>query len=102
MRGSDEQMSSLFNYESCEARVPLLRPLRRVRAVVDEAIEVLSPEFDGMYAQAGRPSIAPEKLRRALLLQASYSVRSERQLTEQLDYSLLFRWFVGLPLDAPV
>ena len=69
---------------------------------MDEALEVLSPDFDGMYAQMGRPSIAPEKLLRALLLQAFYSVRSERQLMEQLDYNLLFRWFVGLSMDAPV
>ena len=102
MRGSDEQTSSLFSYVSCEARVPASHPLRRIRAVVDEALEVLSTDFDGMYAQAGRPSIAPKKLLRALLLQAFYSVRSERQLMEQLDYNLLFRWFVGLSMDAPV
>jgi len=102
MRGSDDQTASLFSYLSCEARVPLDHPLRLIRAVVDEALEVLSPGFDGIYAQAGRPSIAPEKLLRALLLQAFYSVRSERQLMEQLDYNLLFRWFVGLSMDAPV
>ena len=102
MRGADEQTSSLFSYVSCEARVPSAHPLRRIRAVVDEALEVLSPDFDGLYAQAGRPSIAPEKLLRALLLQAFYSIRSERQLMEQLDYNLLFRWFVGLSMDAPV
>ena len=102
MRGGDEQTSSLFSYVSCEARVPSSHPLRRIRAVVDEALDVLSPDFDGMYAQAGRPSIAPEKLLRALLLQAFYSIRSERQLMEQLDYNLLFRWFVGLSMDAPV
>jgi transposase len=102
MRGSDDQTASLFSYVSCEARVPLDHPLRLIRAVVDEALEVLSPGFDGIYAQAGRPSIAPEKLLRALLLQAFYSIRSERQLMEQLDYNLLFRWFVGLAMDAPV
>lgn len=102
MRGADEQSSSLFSYVSCEARVPASHPLRRIRAVVDEALDVLSPDFDGMYAQAGRPSIAPEKLLRALLLQAFFSIRSERQLMEQLDYNLLFRWFVGLSMDAPV
>ena len=102
MRGSDEQTSSLFSYVSCEARVPASHPLRRIRAVVDEALDVLSPDFEGLYAQAGRPSIAPEKLLRALLLQAFYSIRSERQLMEQLDYNLLFRWFVGLSMDAPV
>ena len=102
MRGSDDQTSSLFSYVSCEARVPADHPLRLIRAVVDEALEVLSLGFDGIYAQAGRPSIAPEKLLRALLLQAFYSIRSERQLMEQLDYNLLFRWFVGLAMDAPV
>ncbi len=102
MRGSDEQTSSLFSYVSCEARVPASHPLRHIRAVVDEALDVLSPDFEGLYARAGRPSIAPEKLLRALLLQAFYSIRSERQLMEQLDYNLLFRWFVGLAMDAPV
>lgn len=102
MRGADEQTSSLFSYVSCEARVPSSHPLRRIRAVVDEALDVLSPDFDGIYALAGRPSIAPEKLLRALLLQAFYSIRSERQLMEQLDYNLLFRWFVGMSMDAPV
>jgi transposase len=102
MRGSDDQTASLFSYVSCEARVPADHPLRLIRAVVDEALEVLSPGFDGIYAQAGRPSIAPEKLLRALLLQAFYSIRSERQLMEQLDYNPLFRWFVGLAMDAPV
>jgi transposase len=70
--------------------------------VVDEALDVLSPEFDQLYARVGRPGIAPEKLLRALLLQALYSIRSERQLIEQLDYKLLFRWFVGLAMDEPV
>ena len=70
--------------------------------MVDEALDVLWPEFDGLYARVGRPGIAPEKLLRALLLQAFYSIRSERQLMEQLDYNLLFRWFVGLSMDAPV
>ena len=77
-------------------------PLRSIRGIVDEALEVLSGELAPLYASTGRPSIAPEKLLRALLLQAFYSVRSERQLMEQLDYNLLFRWFVGLALDAPV
>jgi transposase len=102
MRGSDEQTEGLFSYVSCEARVPAGHPLRLIRAVVDEALEALSGEFEGLYARVGRPSIAPEKLLRALLLQAFYSVRSERQLMEQLDYNLLFRWFVGLSMDAPV
>ena len=102
MRGADEQTGSLFSYVSCEARVPTDHPLRLIRAVVDEALDVLSPEFDRLYARVGRPGIAPEKLLRALLLQAFYSVRSERQLMEQIGYNLLFRWFVGLAMDAPV
>ena len=80
MRNADEQTSSLCSYVSCEARVPSSHPLRRFSAVVDEALDVLSPDFDKIYAQAGRPSIAPEKLLRALLLRAFYSIRSERQL----------------------
>jgi len=102
MRGEDRQTAALFSYVSCEARVPSDHPLRLIRAVVDEALEALSPGFERLYAQTGRPSIPPEKLLRALLLQAFYSVRSERQLMEQLDYNLLFRWFVGLAMDAPV
>jgi transposase len=102
MRGGDHQSASLFSYVSCEARVPPDHPLRAIRAIVDEALEVLSGAFAALYAATGRPSIAPEKLLRALLLQAFYSVRSERQLMEQLDYNLLFRWFVGLAMDAPV
>lgn len=102
MRGSDEQTGALFSYVSCEARVPAEHPLRLILAVVDEALDVLSAEFDRLYARIGRPGIAPEKLLRALLLQAFYSIRSERQLMEQLDYNLLFRWFVGLSMDAPV
>jgi transposase len=102
MRGEDGETSALFSYVSCEARVPLDHPLRLIRAVVDEALEALSPEFERLYSCVGRPSIPPEKLLRALLLQAFYSVRSERQLMEQLDYNLLFRWFVGLAMDAPV
>lgn len=102
MRGGDERTEELFSYVSCEARVPSGHPLRPVRAIVDEALEFLSPEFEGLYSKIGRPSIPPEKLLRALLLQAFYSIRSERQLMEQLDYNLLFRWFVGLSMDAPV
>ncbi|MGP1347471.1 MAG: IS5 family transposase [Phycisphaerales bacterium] len=102
MRGADRDAGGLFSYVSCEARVPADHPLRAIRAIVDEALEVLSPEFERLYSKLGRPSIAPEKLLRALLLQAFYSVRSERQLMEQLDYNLLFRWFVGLSMDAPV
>jgi transposase len=102
MRGPDERSDNLFSYVSCEARVPADHPLRPVRAIVDEALEVLSADFERLYSKLGRPSIAPEKLLRALLLQAFYSVRSERQLIEQLDYNLLFRWFVGLSMDAPI
>ncbi len=102
MRGSDDRSEGLFSYVSCEARVPAGHPLRAIRAIVDEALEVLSAEFEGLYARVGRPSIAPEKLLRSLVLQACYSIRSERQLMEQLDYNLLFRWFVGLSMDAAV
>jgi transposase len=102
MRGSDDRTEGLFSYVSCEARVPASHPLRAIRAICDEALEVLSAEFEALYSKVGRPSIPPEKLLRALLLQAFYTIRSERQLMEQLDYNLLFRWFVGLSMDAPV
>ena len=102
MRGSDAETGSLFSYVSCEARVPADHPLRPIRAIVDEVLEVLSADFEVLYAKTGRPSVAPEKLLRALLLQAFYSIRSERQLMEQLDYNLLFRWFVGLSADAAI
>jgi transposase len=102
MRGWDAKSEALFSYVSCEARVSQDHPLRPIRQIVDEALGALSAEFEKLYARFGRPSIAPEKLLRALLLQAFYSVRSERQLIEQLDYNLLFRWFVGLSLDAVV
>jgi transposase len=102
MRGSDEQPGYLFSYVSADARVPADHPLRRVRTVVDEVLRRLSPAFDGLYVRWGRPSIAPEKLLRALLLQQLYTIRSERQLVEQLQYNLLFQWFVGLSLDDAV
>ena len=102
MRGDDVRTEGLFSYVSCEARVPKDHPLRPIQVLVDQALAVLSPAFDQLYADHGRPSIPPEKLLRALLLQAFYSVRSERQLMEQLDYNLLFRWFVGLAMDAPI
>lgn len=102
MRGGDERSEGLFFYVNCEARVPPNHPLRAIRAIVDEALDVLSADFDGLYSRIGRPSIPPEKLLRALLLQAFYSVRSERQLMEQMDYNLLFRWFVGLRMDAQI
>lgn len=102
MRGTDRQQSSMFSYISAEQRVPNDHPLRAIRLMVDAAVSELQAEFDAMYAQGGRPSIPPEKLLRALLLQLLYTVRSERQLMEQLDYNLLFRWFVGLSMDDPV
>ena len=102
MRGAEEQAGSLFSYVDLEARVPRGHPLRAIRAIVDEALAALSADFDAIYAPIGRPSIPPEQLLRALLLQAFYTVRSERQLMEQLDYNLLFRWFVGLGVDDAV
>ena len=103
MRGDDRAGGdALFSYVSLEARVPPSHPLRVIRAVVDEALEVMSPRFEALYARTGRPSVPPEKLIRALLLQAFFSIRSERQLMQQLDYNLLFRWFVGLSMDAAV
>ena len=102
MRGPDRRTEGLFSYVSCERRVPREHPLRSILPITDAALTALSGEFQRLYALNGRPSIAPEKLLRALLLQAVYSVRSERQLMEQLDYNLLFRWFVGLGVDDPV
>ena len=102
MRGKDEQQLDVFSYISPEQRVPQDHPLRSLRAMTDEALQELRPRFNSLYAKTGRPSIAPEKLLRALLLQALYSVRSERMLMEQLDYNLLFRWFVGLNMDDSV
>src|SRR6201985_745844 len=100
MRGWDARSDTLFSYVSCEARVPKDHPLRPIRQIVDGALAALSPEFEKLYARFGRPSIPPGRLIRTLLLQAFYSVRSELQLMEQLDYNLLFRWFVGLSVDA--
>src|SRR6202140_2111397 len=102
MRGKDEQQLDVFSYISPEQRVPQDHPLRSLRALTDEALQQLRPRFNSLYAETGRPSIAPEKLLRALLLQALYSVRSERMLMEQLDYNLLFRWFVGLNMDDAI
>src|SRR6516225_7329767 len=102
MRGKDRQPDVLFSYVSLETRIPSDHPLRAIREIVDEALRKLSPAFSRLYARDGRPSIPPERLLRALLLQAFYTVRSERQLMEQLDYNLLFRWFVGLSTDDPV
>jgi len=102
MRGDDKQQLGVFSYVSAEQRVPADHPLRAIRTMVDEALAGLSGHFDTLYAVSGRRSIAPEKLVRALLLQALYSVRSERQLMEQMDYNLLFRWFVGLNMDDAI
>jgi transposase len=102
MRGADEQPGSMFSYVSLEERVPQDHPLRAIRRITDRALERLSPRFGALYVHFGRPSIPPEKLLRALLLQALYTIRSERQLMEQLDYNLLFRWFVGLGMDDAV
>lgn len=102
MRGADEQSGSMFSYVSLEERVPQDHPLRAIRRITDRALERLSPRFGTLYINVGRPSIPPEQLLRALLLQALYTIRSERQLMEQVDYNLLFRWFVGLGMDDAV
>lgn len=102
MRGSDEVSGSLFSYVDLEDRVPAKHPLRLIRGIVNEVLAALDADFSAMYADFGRPSIAPEKLLRGSLLQAFYTIRSERQLMEQLDYNLLYRWFVGLGIDDPV
>ena len=102
MRGHDEQTTHMFSYLSPEHRVPADHPLRAVRALTDEALHTMSRRFADLYAQTGRPSIPPEQLLRALVLQVLYTVRSERLLMEELNYNLLFRWFVGLHMDDPV
>lgn len=102
MRGNDDQTGHLFSYLSPDERVPADHPLRPIREMTDEALRHLSPRFDAIYAASGRPSVPPEQLLRALLLQVLYSVRSERLLMEQLHYNLLFRWFVGLGMDDAV
>ena len=103
MRGDDQQLQTgMFSYVSLEDRIPADHPLRGVRKLVDAVLAEMSKDFDGLYSEVGRPSIAPERLLRALLLQVFYSVRSERLLMEQLNYNLLFRWFVGLEIDDAV
>src|SRR6201993_888818 len=102
MRGSDQQQSHVFSYISPEQRVRKDHPLRPIRTMVDEILKQLSPQFSKMYAKVGRPSIPPEQLLRAQLLQLLYSVRSERLLMEEIDYNMLFRWFIGLNLDDEV
>jgi transposase len=102
MRGREAEQPVMFSYVNIETRVPRSHPLRTIKALVDKVLKQLSPHFDAMYARRGRPSVPPEQLLRALLLQIFYSVRSERLLMEQLDYNLLFRWFVGLGIDDEV
>jgi transposase len=102
MRGDDQQQVVLFSYRSVEDRIPLDHPLRVIRQLVEPILREMSPRFDALYSQYGRPSIPPEQLLRALLLQILYTIRSERQLMEQLDYNLLYRWFVGLNPDDPI
>ena len=102
MRGADEQPGSMFSYVSLEDRVPADHPLRVIRRITDRALDRLSPQFGALYVNVGRPSIPQEQMLRALLLQALYTIRSERQLMEQLEYNLLFRWFVGVGMDDAV
>ena len=102
MRGQHERTGPLSSYVSTEERIPKGHPPRQVRRLADQALDRLNPAFSRLYPEAGRPSIPPEKLLLALLLQAIYGIRSERMLIEQLDYNLLFRWFVGLNPDDPV
>jgi transposase len=102
MRGDDIQQPAVFSYLSPEERVPQNHPLRPIRKLTDQVLKELSPTFEGMYSRIGRPSVAPEKLLRAQLLQILYTIRSERQLMEHLNYNLLYRWFVGLNMDDPV
>src|SRR6266571_413079 len=102
MRGDDNQQEGIFSYFSPEKRVPADHPLRPIRKLVDEILKEMSPQFAKLYSDVGRPSIAPERLLRSLLLQIFYSVRSERMLMEQLQYNLLFRWFVGMEMDETV
>ena len=102
MRGDDNQQEGIFSYISPEKRVPAEHPLRPIRKIVDEILKEMSPKFQKLYSDVGRPSIAPERLLRSLLLQIFYSVRSERMLIEQLQYNLLFRWFVGMEMDETV
>lgn len=102
MRGSDFIQGAMFSYVDLEDRIPAAHPLRKLKIGVDGILRTMSAEFDARYSQIGRPSIPPERLLRAMLLQVLYTIRSERQLMEQLDYNLLFRWFVGLGVDDRV
>src|SRR6202158_1845303 len=100
MRVQDDLSEGFFSYVRLEERIPADNPLRPIKALADEALGLLNQRFEALYSTMGRPSIAPEMLLRATLLQAFFSVRSERMLMEQINYNLLFRWFVGLPIDA--
>lgn len=102
MRGDDNRQTDMFSYVSPEQRIPADHPIRAIRAMMDEVLARLSPRFDELYSVNGRPSIAPERLLRALMLQVIYTIRSERQLMEQINYNLLFRWFVGMNVDEAV
>jgi len=102
MRGIDHQQADMFSYISPEDRVRADHPLRTIRMMADTALKNMSDRFDAMYAKTGRPSVPPEKLLRAQLIQMLYSIRSERLLMEEIDYSILFRWFVGMNLDERV
>ena len=102
MRGNDPKQNGMFSYVSPEQRVPAEHPLRPLRAMMDDILKEMSPRFAKLYADTGRPSIPPERLLRALLLQILYTVRSERLLMEQLNYNMLFRWFVGMDMDEVV
>jgi transposase len=102
MRGDDKQQASMFSYVTMEQRIPADHPMRRIRSMADRALETMDGLFDGLYSERGRPSIAPERLLRAQLLMVLYSIRSERQLMEQIRFNILYRWFVGLEMDDAV
>jgi len=102
MLGKEQKQQAMFSYVSLESRIPKDHPLRPMREMVDKALDNLAPLFSRMYSHTGRPSISPEQLLRASLLQVFYTIRSERMLVEQLDHNLLFRWFVGLSMDDQV
>lgn len=102
VRSKDAKQQVFFSYKSIEDRIPQDHPIRTLKVLVDDILARLSPEFDRLYSHTGRPSIPPEQLLRALLVQIFFSVRSERQLVEQLNYNMMFRWFVGLNLDDDI
>src|ERR1700689_914224 len=102
MRGDDQKQTAMYSYVTLAQRIAAHHPARQVRVLVDRALERMDGELEQLYSSTGRPSIAPERLLRATLLMVLFSIRSERQLMEQMDYNLLFRWFVGLEMDDPV